>query len=113
MTRTYPTLTSDEAQQIAQGWGDERLERHVDRWLSEHGFGWDPSLTDDDNRAQFADVVGLVRDTQAAGFICCSCLGSCLWAEDAWVCPKCGDEWPDGAEAMAGDRQHPNVEDRS
>lgn len=24
---------------------------------------------------------------------CSSCLGRCLWAEDAWVCVRCGDEW--------------------
>ena len=24
---------------------------------------------------------------------CSACNGRCLWAEDAWVCSKCGSEW--------------------
>lgn len=24
---------------------------------------------------------------------CSSCGGRCLWAEDAWTCTACGDEW--------------------
>lgn len=24
---------------------------------------------------------------------CTTCRGLCLWAEDAWVCGSCGDEW--------------------
>ncbi len=42
--------------------------------------------------------------------LCSSCLGVCRWAEDAWVCTVCGDEWypdhhprfaPPGAKVLA------------
>lgn len=33
---------------------------------------------------------------------CTTCGGRCLWADDAWVCSRCGDEWyPDHGEMYA------------
>lgn len=25
--------------------------------------------------------------------LCATCRGQCLWADDAWTCRSCGDEW--------------------
>jgi hypothetical protein len=30
---------------------------------------------------------------------CSTCFGRCTWVDDAWVCDRCGDEWPpDGSD---------------
>lgn len=35
----------------------------------------------------------LVKRTQSSFRKCSSCGGQCMWADDAWVCRRCGDEW--------------------
>jgi len=63
MTKLYSEITPDHIALIANSWDENgRFDRHVNTWLAEHGFAWDPTKTDDDNRDDFYQVVDWVLD---------------------------------------------------
>ena len=41
--------------------------------------------------ADLAAMDAAVRDDSK----CPNGCGTLRWADDSWICPKCGDEWPD------------------
>ncbi len=61
--RLYSSVTPQEIATMADTWNEqERFERHVNRWLTDHNFDWDPSQTNDQNRTDFFDLVDRVMD---------------------------------------------------
>lgn len=57
--KTYADLTEADLQAIADSWdGFGSFARHANVWLTDHGFAWDPEVTDEENRALFEEIAG-------------------------------------------------------
>ncbi len=58
--KLYKDLTVPELREMAESWTRECwFDRHANVWLMEHGYDWDPSKSDKENRADFQKVADM------------------------------------------------------
>lgn len=57
-TKFYSEITDADLTAIDLAWdGEGSFARHVNIWLADNGFVWDPELSDEANRADFYEIV--------------------------------------------------------